>query len=149
MPRLGRLALLYGTRPQIVKASVLATTLREEWEVLCVDTGQHYDWELKGLHYQQLGARPPDLFLEVRSGDHAAQTSAVLVGAAEVLADFRPDVALVIGDTNSTLGCALAAAKQRIFLTHVEAGLRARDSLASTLPACSAGPLPLAATGPL
>ena len=125
--RLGRLALLYGTRPQIVKASLLAEGLREDWEVLCVDTGQHYDWEMKGLHYEQLGARPPDLFLEVRSGDHAQQTAAVLMRASEALADFQPDVAVVIGDTNSTLGCALAAAKQRIYLVHVEAGLRARD----------------------
>lgn len=125
--RLGRLALCYGTRPQVVKASILASTLREDWDLVSMDTGQHYDWELQGLHYEQLGVRAPDLFLEVKSGGHADQTAAVLLRADEAMEEYRPDVVVVIGDTNSTLGCALAAAKRRVVLVHVEAGLRSRD----------------------
>jgi len=125
--RLGRLALCYGTRPQVVKASALAEGLREEWDLVSIDTGQHYDWELHGLHYQQLGVSAPDLFLEVKSATHAEQTSSMLLRVSAALEEYRPDVVVVIGDTNSTLGCALAAAKQRIYLVHVEAGLRARD----------------------
>ena len=106
---------------------MLAEGLGEDWDVVTIDTGQHYDWELNGLHYEQLGVRPPDLFLEVGSGDHAQQTSNVLVRVSEALQQYRPDAVIVIGDTNSTLGCALAAAKHRIFLAHVEAGLRAAD----------------------
>lgn len=124
-----RAVLCYGTRPQIIKASVVRRALRGIGEVIAVDTGQHYDFALNGLLYQQLDVAPPDHFLEVGSGSHAAQTAAILTGCASLLESLRPDVALVIGDTNSTLGAALAAAKLRIPVVHVEAGLRAKDAL--------------------
>jgi UDP-GlcNAc3NAcA epimerase len=92
-----------------------------------VDTGQHYDFELNGLLYQQLGVPRPDHFLEVGSGEPAEQTAAVLTRTAEVLRRDRPAAVLVIGDTNSTLGCALAASKEDLPLVHVEAGLRASE----------------------
>ncbi len=123
------LALCYGTRPQIIKASVLRRSLAPLGPVLAVDTGQHYDYELNAVFYEQLGVEPPDLFLEVGSGSHAAQTAAVLERAEAVLDRARPAAVLVIGDTNSTLGAALAAAKLRIPVVHVEAGLRATDHL--------------------
>ncbi|GJG87406.1 UDP-N-acetyl glucosamine 2-epimerase [Gemmatimonadetes bacterium T265] len=126
------LALLYGTRPQVIKASVLAAALAPHWDVLTVDTGQHYDYALNALLYAQLGVRPPDVCLDVGSGDQATQTAHVLTRAAEVLSGRgarRPCAAVVIGDTNSTLGCALAAAKLRIPVVHVEAGLRCHDPL--------------------
>src|SRR5688500_11919665 len=128
MPR-PRIALCYGTRPQVIKASVLRSQLEAVCPVLAVDTGQHYDYELNALLYQQLGVRPPDATLEVGSAGHAEQTAAVLVRAERVLEEQRPRAAVVIGDTNSTLGCALAAAKLRIPVVHVEAGLRAADTL--------------------
>jgi UDP-GlcNAc3NAcA epimerase len=128
MPRT-RIALCYGTRPQVIKASVLRRHLEAEYDVLAVDTGQHYDYELNALLYHQLGVRGPDAFLEVGSAGHAEQTAAVLVRAENVLQEHRPRAVLVIGDTNSTLGCALAAAKLRMPVVHVEAGLRADDAL--------------------
>jgi UDP-N-acetylglucosamine 2-epimerase len=128
MPR-PRIALCYGTRPQVIKAGVLRRRLETGYEVLAVDTGQHYDYELNALLYEQLGVRPPDATLEVGSAGHAEQTAAVLVRAERVLEEQRPRAVVVIGDTNSTLGCALAAAKLRIPLVHVEAGLRADDPL--------------------
>jgi UDP-N-acetylglucosamine 2-epimerase len=124
-----RVALCYGTRPQVIKASVLRRRLEETYDVLAMDTGQHYDYELNALLYQQLGVRPPDAILEVGSAGHAEQTAAILVRAEPVLREFRPRAVVVIGDTNSTLGCALAAAKLRIPVVHVEAGLRADDVL--------------------
>lgn len=123
------LALCYGTRPQVVKASRLVEALGERWELLTVDTGQHYDYELDALLYEQLGVRPPRFCLEVGSDGHAAQTGAIMVRAAEVFARHRPAAVVVIGDTNSTLGCALAAVKLRVPVVHVEAGLRASDVL--------------------
>ena len=128
MPR-PRIALCYGTRPQVIKAGVLRRRLEAGYDVLAVDTGQHYDYELNALLYEQLGVRAPDAILEVGSAGHAEQTAAVLVRAEKVLAEHRPRVVIVIGDTNSTLGCGLAAAKLRIPLVHVEAGLRADDAL--------------------
>ncbi len=129
----GPLALCFGTRPQVIKASILLEALEAGGDaapVITVDTGQHYDFELNRLLYEQLGVRPPDLFLEVGSSDHAAQTAAILTRAAEVFVARRPRAVVVIGDTNSTLGCALAAAKMRIPVVHVEAGLRSAELIA-------------------
>jgi UDP-GlcNAc3NAcA epimerase len=123
-----QIALCYGTRPQVIKASVLRRELSGVGTVHAIDTGQHYDYALNALLYQQLGVSPPDEILEVGSADHAPQTAAILVRAEQVFRDRRPDVVVVIGDTNSTLGCALAAAKLRLPVVHVEAGLRALDS---------------------
>jgi UDP-N-acetylglucosamine 2-epimerase len=73
--------------------------------------------------------RRPDHLLEVGSAPHAEQTAAILTRAAQVFVRERPVAVVVIGDTNSTLGCALAAAQLRIPVVHVEAGLRAADHL--------------------
>jgi UDP-GlcNAc3NAcA epimerase len=123
------IALCYGTRPQVIKASVLRRGLRDLGPVLAIDTGQHYDFALNALLYQQLEIEAPDLFLEVGSASHAEQTALVLTRAEAALTSAReaPRAVLVIGDTNSTLGAALAAAKLRIPVIHVEAGLRAAD----------------------
>ncbi len=119
----------YGTRPQIIKASVLRRALARLAPVYAVDTGQHYDFTLNELLYQQLAVAQPDRFLEVGSAGHAEQTALVLTRMAAVLQEVAPRVVVVIGDTNSTLGTALAAAKLRIPVVHVEAGLRARDRM--------------------
>jgi UDP-N-acetylglucosamine 2-epimerase len=123
----GAVAICYGTRPQVIKASMLIESCAKRWPLLTVDTGQHYDYTLNEVFYEQLGVQPPDHFLEVGSGGLAVQTAAVLTRAAAVFEQARPRVVVVIGDTNSTLGCALAATQLRIPLVHVEAGLRSND----------------------
>lgn len=125
----GRIALCYGTRPQVIKASAVRRALAARHQVLAVDTGQHYDFALNELLYQQLGVAPPDCFLGTGSGSHATQTAAVMVRCEALLTEQRPQAVVVIGDTNSTLGSALAAAKLRIPVVHVEAGLAAADYL--------------------
>lgn len=123
------IALFFGTRPQVIKASVLRKALQKVGPVAAIDTGQHYDHSLHQVHYDQLGVTPPDAYLEVGSGSHARQTASILVAAEEWINAHRPDLAVVIGDTNTTLACALAAVKARVPVAHVEAGLRARDFL--------------------
>jgi UDP-N-acetylglucosamine 2-epimerase len=123
------IALCYGTRPQVIKASVLRHNLSDRGGVFAIDTGQHYDHALNALLYHQLGVAAPDRFLEVGSGSHADQTGLILSRAEAALKELAPAAAVVIGDTNSTLGVALAAAKLRIPVVHVEAGLRAADRL--------------------
>jgi len=121
--------LCYGTRPQVIKASVIRRALERRFEVLAVDSGQHYDYELNGLLYRQLDVPPPDHYLEVGSGSHAEQTASILVRTERLIAETKPAAVVVIGDTNSTLAAALAAAKCRVPVVHVEAGLRAADAL--------------------
>lgn len=128
-PSTGGLALFFGTRPQVIKASVLRSALGASSRVVTVDTGQHYDYSLHRVHYDQLGVAPPDAYLGVGSASHAEQTASILTAAEAWITANRPAAAVVIGDTNSTLACALAAAKQRVPVVHVEAGLRASDTL--------------------
>jgi UDP-N-acetylglucosamine 2-epimerase len=123
------IALFFGTRPQVIKASVLRDALAAVGAVIAVDTGQHYDYEMHQVHYDQLGVRPPDAFLNVGSGSHAVQTAAILTACEAWLDAHRPRIAVVIGDTNTTMACALAAAKTRVPVAHVEAGLHAADRL--------------------
>lgn len=121
------MALCYGTRPQVVKASVLLEALRARWSVVAIDTGQHYDFELNGLLYQQLAIPRPDHFLGVGSNPPVQQIAQVMLRTADLLRESRPAAVIVVGDTNSTLGCALAANREDIPVVHVEAGLRATE----------------------
>lgn len=123
------LLLCFGTRPQVIKASALLSALRAREQTLSVDTGQHYDYQLNALLYEQLGVARPDHFLEVGSGSHGEQTATILHRVEALITQVQPRAVIVIGDTNSTLGGALAAAKLRLPVVHVEAGLRAADHL--------------------
>jgi UDP-GlcNAc3NAcA epimerase len=122
-------ALFFGTRPQVIKASVLREAVAVAGPVLAVDTGQHYDYHMHQVHYDELGVRAPDAFLGVGAGTHAEQTAAILTGCETWLNAHPVRLAIVIGDTNTTLACALAAAKRRVPVAHVEAGLRSADHL--------------------
>jgi UDP-N-acetylglucosamine 2-epimerase (non-hydrolysing) len=90
-------------------------------------TGQHYDAAMKAAFFEQLHIPEPDIDLEVGSGTHAVQTAEVMLRFEPVLEEISPAVVLVVGDVNSTLACALVAAKVGIPVFHVEAGLRSFD----------------------
>ena len=122
-----RILSVVGTRPQLIKAAALSPALRARHDEILVDTGQHYDDELAGSFYRELGLPAPDHGLGVGGGSHAEQTAAMLTGLESILAIHRPDAVLVYGDTNSTLAGALAAAKADLPVAHVEAGLRSFD----------------------
>ena len=122
-----RIVSVVGTRPQLIKAAALSPVLRARHEEIFVDTGQHYDDALAGSFYRELGLAAPDHELGVGGGSHAEQTAAMLAGLEPILANRRPDVVLIYGDTNSTLAGALVAAKLDVPVAHVEAGLRSFD----------------------
>ena len=124
-----RILAVVGARPNFVKMAPLVHALRERRgiEVSLVHTGQHYDHVMSDSFMGQLGLPAPDHFLGVGSGTHGEQTAAVLVGVERVLRSERADMVIVAGDVNSTLGAALAAAKERVLLGHLEAGLRSED----------------------
>lgn len=115
---------IVGARPQFVKAAPLSAALRERHHEFLVHTGQHYDAAMSDIFFQELGIPAPNVNLGVGSGTHAEQTAAIMTGLEKLMIDQRPDWVLVYGDTNSTLGAALAAAKLNLPIAHVEAGLR-------------------------
>ena len=121
-------AVVLGTRPEIIKmAPVLAELEARDLPTTLVHTGQHYSEELDAVFFDQLSVREPDHQLGVGSASHGEQTAAIVEGVEDVLEAERPDAVLVHGDTNSTLGGALATAKMSPLLGHVEAGLRSYD----------------------
>jgi UDP-N-acetylglucosamine 2-epimerase (non-hydrolysing) len=117
-----------GARPQFVKLAPIDQALRKQGiDHVIVHTGQHYDPLLSQSFFDDLAIPPPVANLGVGSASHAVQTAAVLVGLDGVLVKQDPDWVLVYGDTNSTLGAALAAAQHQYSVAHVEAGLRSFD----------------------
>ncbi len=115
-----------GTRPEVVKLSpVIASAERNGLEFLIVHSGQHYDFNLDKVFFQELALPPPSELLAVGSGTHAVQTAAILTGVEKVLQARGSGVVVVEGDTNTTLGGALAGSKvSGVAVAHVEAGCR-------------------------
>jgi UDP-N-acetylglucosamine 2-epimerase (non-hydrolysing) len=118
-----------GARPNFMKIAPLIREMRRHPEIspLLVHTGQHYDASMAGQFFQDLLIPPPDVSLEVGSGSHAYQTGEVMKRIEPILEEMRPDLVVVVGDVNSTPAAALTAAKLRIPVAHVEAGLRSFD----------------------
>ena len=122
-----RIVTIIGNRPQFVKAAAVSRLLRESHEELIVHTGQHYDDELSRVFFEELGIPAPDRELKAGSGTNTEQTARILGALEPVLAQLRPGLVLVYGDTNSTLAGALAAAQAGIPVGHVESGMRSFD----------------------
>lgn len=124
------LVCVVAARPNYMKmAPILAALarLRPAPRLTLVHTGQHYDADMNSSFFAALAMPAPDLNLAVGSASHAQQTADVMRRFEPVLEQLAPSAVLVVGDVNSTLGCALVAAKMRIAVLHVEAGLRSFD----------------------
>ncbi|MEA2394842.1 MAG: UDP-GlcNAc3NAcA epimerase [Solirubrobacteraceae bacterium] len=122
-----RIVTVIGNRPQFVKAAAVSRLLRAEHDELLVHTGQHHDDELSTIFFTELGVPRPERELNIHGGSNTDQTARMLAALGPLLAEERPDVVLVYGDTNSTLAGGLVAAQQRVPVAHVEAGMRSFD----------------------
>lgn len=119
---------IIGARPQIIKAAALSRAIRtrfaDQLTEKILHTGQHYDENMSGSFFAELGIPEPDYNLHVGSGSHGEQTAKMISGIEQVLLSEPFDGVVVYGDTNSTLAAAVAAGKLHVPIFHIEAGLR-------------------------
>jgi UDP-N-acetylglucosamine 2-epimerase (non-hydrolysing) len=124
-----RIMNIVGARPNLMKIAPLMAELRRHHEIepLLVHTGQHYDYSMSQVFFEQLRIPRPDYSLDVGSAPHYEQTAEIMRRFGDLVQQDRPDMVVVAGDVNSTIACALVAAKEKIPIAHVEAGLRSFD----------------------
>jgi UDP-N-acetylglucosamine 2-epimerase (non-hydrolysing) len=124
-----KIIVVAGARPNFMKIARLVDRLKKDRKVACllVHTGQHYDFEMSEVFFQDLNIPKPDVFLNVGSASHAEQTAKIMTAFEGVLIAESPDLVVVAGDVNSTLACSLTAAKVHIKVAHIESGLRSFD----------------------
>jgi UDP-N-acetylglucosamine 2-epimerase (non-hydrolysing) len=125
----GSVHLVAGARPNFMKVAPLYHALAgEAWCArVLVHTGQHYDPQMSGAFFDDLGLPAPDVNLGIGSGTHAEQTAGVMLAYEKLCIAQPPDLVVVVGDVNSTLACTIAAKKLGLPVAHLEAGLRSGD----------------------
>jgi UDP-GlcNAc3NAcA epimerase len=115
-----------GNRPQFIKLAPFLRETKKHADVsnVIVHSGQHYDYEMSKVFFDELGIPTPDYNLGVGAGTHGEQTGRVLSALDEIIIKENPDRVVVYGDTNTTLAAALAGHKLNYPVCHVESGLR-------------------------
>jgi UDP-GlcNAc3NAcA epimerase len=122
---MAKIITIIGARPQFIKAAPVSAAFgRSALEEVLVHTGQHFDANMSDVFFKELGIPHPRHNLAIHGGSHGDMTGRMLAGLEQVMLGEKPDGVLIFGDTNSTLAGALAAAKLKIPVFHVEAGLR-------------------------
>jgi UDP-N-acetylglucosamine 2-epimerase (non-hydrolysing) len=123
-----KLLIVAAARPNFMKVAPLIRAMDQHGlRYVLVHTGQHYDDEMSGIFFRDLGLPAPDYNLGVGSGSHAEQTAHTMLAFEPVCSRENPDAIVVVGDVNATLACALVGRKLNIPIAHVEAGLRSGD----------------------
>ena len=121
-----KLAIIVGTRPEIIRLSEVIKACRKNFDTLLIHTGQNYDYSLNGIFFKDLSLDEPDIYLDAVGKDLGETIGNIISKSYEVLIDIKPDALLVLGDTNSCLS-AIVAKRLHIPLFHMEAGNRCKD----------------------
>lgn len=117
-----------GTRPEIIKMAPLIRLIEDsEHDLFLLHSNQHYDKNMDEIFFKEFEIRKPDINLNIGSMPHGAQSAKIIMGVEKYLSKEKPDIVLVHGDTNTTLGTSIAVSKSKSKLAHVEAGLRSYD----------------------
>lgn len=126
--------LIAGARPNFMKISPIIDAIKaassggKDITFRLIHTGQHYDKNMSGSFFEQLGIPEPDVNLGAGGGSQAEQTAAIMIGYEKLLLETnKPDLCLVVGDVTSTMACAITAQKLHVKVAHVEAGIRSGD----------------------
>ncbi|SHL93355.1 non-hydrolyzing UDP-N-acetylglucosamine 2-epimerase [Mucilaginibacter sp. OK098] len=125
--------IIAGARPNFMKISPVIDSIerakKDGKDILyrLIHTGQHYDKNMSGSFFDQLGIPHPDINLGAGGGSQAEQTAAIMIGYEKVLLDKKADLCLVVGDVTSTMACAIVAQKLLVKVAHIEAGIRSGD----------------------
>jgi UDP-N-acetylglucosamine 2-epimerase (non-hydrolysing) len=128
-----KIDLIAGARPNFMKIAPIIDAIlnakkeKKNFTYRLIHTGQHYDRNMSGSFFDELGIPDPDINLNAGGGTQAEQTSAIMIGYERVLLDMKPDLCIVVGDVTSTMACAIAAKKLNVRVAHVEGGIRSGD----------------------
>jgi UDP-GlcNAc3NAcA epimerase len=123
-----KFSIIVGTRPQIIKSQpIIKEILAQKSELTIIHTGQHYDYQMSKVFFEEMKIRNPDINLGVKPGSSTTQLAQIMMKLEEPLKRINPDVILVPGDTRSALGAALCANRQGKKLAHIEAGARSME----------------------
>ncbi|MBL7823467.1 MAG: UDP-N-acetylglucosamine 2-epimerase (non-hydrolyzing), partial [Saprospiraceae bacterium] len=115
---------IIGARPQFIKHAPIELASRGLVNLVTIHTGQHYDYKMSQIFFDELGIKKPDYQLNAGGGNHGEMTGRMMIEIEQIVIKENPDFVLVYGDTNSTLAGALVASKLNIPVVHIEAGLR-------------------------
>ncbi len=121
-----KLAIVVGTRPEIIRLSAVIRKCRQYFDTLVVHTSQNWDYTLNGIFFRDLSIDPPDLYLDAVGEDLGETIGNIIAKSYRFFADMRPDAVLVLGDTNSCLSV-IGAKRLHIPVFHMEAGNRCKD----------------------
>ena len=125
-----KIVLVAGARPNFMKLAPLfweMNQLPSVFQPIILHTGQHYDYEMSKVFFEDLDLPEPHYFLGVGSGSHAEQTGKIMIEFERAIQNEDANLVVVFGDVNSTLACSVTAKKLFIPVAHVEAGLRSFD----------------------
>lgn len=128
-----KIDIIAGARPNFMKIAPIIDAIkkaREEGQNIqyrLVHTGQHYDRNMSGSFFEELGIPDPEINLEAGGGTQAEQTASIMTGYEKLILSDKPDLCLVVGDVTSTMACAIVAQKLHVKVAHVEGGIRSGD----------------------